>query len=59
MSMSMDVVVIPREEYAELIKTVERVETLKRMLAVSDYIHESNLRIIFNINKKEIGNETV
>lgn len=55
----MDVVVISREEYAELIKTAERVETLKRMLAVSDYIHESNLRIIFNFNKKEIGNETV
>ena len=55
----MEAVTISLKEYAELVRKAAQIDVLERMLACGDFIHESNLRIIFNINKKEIGNETV
>lgn len=54
-------VIIPTEEYTELIRTAERVETLRRYLEANKFITDSDLRTILAISasKEETENETV
>lgn len=54
-------VIIPTEEYTELIRTAERVETLRRYLEANKFITDADLRTILAISesKEETDNETV
>jgi hypothetical protein len=54
-------VIIPTEEYTELIRTAERVETLRRYLEANKFITDADLRTILAISesKEETENETV
>lgn len=54
-------VIIPTEEYTELIRTAERVETLRRYLEANMFITDSDLRTILAISasKEETEHETV
>lgn len=54
-------VIIPTEEYTELIRTAERVETLRRYLEANKFITDADLRTILAISesKEETEHETV
>lgn len=54
-------VIIPTEEYTELIRNAERVETLRRYLEANKFITDADLRTILAISesKEETEHETV
>lgn len=54
-------VIIPTEEYTELVRIAERVETLRRYLEANKFITDADLRTILAISesKEETEHETV
>lgn len=54
-------VIIPAEEYAELVRIAERVDTLRRYIGSNTFVTDADLRTILNIPaaKEETEHETV
>ena len=50
-------VIIPKEEYLELIRKAERIETVKRVYGSSKYVSTGEILVVLGIEPKEEDEE--